>query len=160
MSRGAFASCSSGSRQMRMGREVLEALAGPLGRVPHTLVRAIEKLFRSPHSFRDVEDLAFAAGMNRRTLDRWLDKSGLASARTLLLAARLLRAYHFLRDPRSRLEEVTTKVGYASSRSFARQVRAATGLTPSALRLRTGPEQFMTQMTMLLRRQTAERSEE
>jgi len=94
--------------------------------------------------------------MNRRTLDRWLDRAGFAPARTILLGARLLRAYQFLRDPGSKLEDVTRKVGYGSPRMFARQVREVTGLTPSGLRRITHPPELVDQVAAMLRRHSEE----
>jgi AraC-like DNA-binding protein len=138
------------------GRQVLEQLDEQLKQVPRTLERAIGRLFGAPHTFHGVEDLAMAAGMNRRTLDRWLDRAGFAPARTILLGARLLRAYQFLRDPGSKLEDVTRKVGYGSPRMFARQVREVTGLTPSGLRRITHPPELVDQVAAMLRRRGEE----
>ncbi len=135
-----------------MGDQVLEQLAAPLALLPVPLGNAITRLFNAPHTFQSVEDLATAAGITRRSLDRWLDKAGLAPARTLLMGARLARAYHFMRDPGYLLEDVTRKLGYPTARLFARQVRDATGLAPSELRRRLEPERFTEQLAALLRR--------
>lgn len=136
----------------RLADTVLDGLAGQLGQGPPLLRRAVSRLFDTPHAFRDVSDLALAAGMTRRNLDRWLERLGLASARTLLLGARLTRALYYMRDPGFLLDDVTRKLGYASPRLFARQVRAVTGMTPSALRERMRPEDFTVQLTALLSR--------
>lgn len=132
---------------------VLQGLAPQLDAAPPMLKRAITKLFDAPHTFRNVDDLATAAGMTRRNLDRKLDRLGLASARMLILGARLTRAMHYMRDPGYLLDDITKKLGYASARLFARQVRAATGLTPSMLRERGQPEQLVRELTEQLSRQ-------
>ena len=131
----------------------LQGLAPQLDAAPPMLRRAITRLFDAPHAFRNVEDLAQAAGMTRRNLDRWLDRIGLASARMLILAARLIRAVHYMRDPGYLLDDITKKLGYGSARLFARQVRAATGLTPTMLRERGEPEQLIRELTAQLSRQ-------
>ena len=131
---------------------VLASLARPLGTVPAELARAVERLFQAPQQFKDVNDLAKAAGMNRRALDRWLKRAGIASARMLVLGARLLRAYFYMQDPGRSLDEVIERLGYGSSRLFARQVRAATGLTPTALRHSIVPDEFVTLLTARLAR--------
>jgi AraC-like DNA-binding protein len=113
---------------------ILERLRPKLEPAPALLRRAIAELFESPHRFRSVPDLARAAGMTRRNLDRWLDRLGLASGRMLLMGARTTRAVHYMRDPGFLLEDITRKLGYESPRLFARQVRAVTGLSPSILR--------------------------
>ena len=135
-----------------MSDAVLASLARPLGMVPAELARAIERLFRVPQQFKGVNDLANAAAMNRRSLDRWLERAGLASARMLVLGARLLRAYFYMQDPGRSLDEVVERLGYGSSRLFARQVRAATGLTPTTLRQRVPPDEFVALLTARLGR--------
>jgi AraC-like DNA-binding protein len=135
-----------------MSDQVLASLARPLGTVPAELARAVERLFRVPQQFKDVNDLATAAAMNRRSLDRWLDRAGLATARMMVLGARLLRAYFYMQDPGRSLDEVVERLGYGSARLFARQVRAATGLTPTALRESVSPEEFVALMTERLGR--------
>lgn len=135
-----------------MSDAVLAALARPLGTVPVELARAIERLFRVPQQFKDVNDLAAAASMQRRSLDRWLNRAGLASARMLVLGARLLRAYYYMQDPGRSLDDVVERLGYGSPRLFARQVRAATGLTPTALRQSLPPEEFVALLTARLER--------
>jgi len=135
-----------------MSDAVLASLARPLGTVPAELARAVERLFRVPQQFKDVNDLASAAAMHRRSLDRWLERAGLASARMLVLGARLLRAYFYMQDPGRSLDEVVERLGYGSSRLFARQVRAATGLTPTALRQSVPPDEFVALLTERLGR--------
>ena len=80
--------------------------------------------------------------MTRRSLDRWFYRSGLASARTMILVARLTRAKHYMGDPGFLLEDIAKKLGYSSIRRFARQVRAATGMTPSTMRSSFSTEEF------------------
>jgi AraC-like DNA-binding protein len=133
-----------------MADTILAKLSEPLAEAPGSLAAAVRRLFQAPHSFRHVCDLAEAAGMTRRNLDRWLDRIGLAPARTLLVAARLVRAYHYTRDPGYLLGDVATKLGYSEARIFAHHVREATGLLPSVWRRRVRPENFVAQLTVLL----------
>lgn len=103
--------------------------AGPVG-----IGRAVSRLFLAPHEFGSVEDLARAAAMPRRTFDRWLRTLGLAPAHTLLVGARFLRAYQYVRDPGYELADVARKVGYSDPVLLTRQVRAVTGELPSLWR--------------------------
>ena len=135
-----------------MSDMVLTKLAESLAEAPGPLAAAVRRLFEAPHSFRYVRDLADAAGMTRRNLDRWLDRIGLAPARTLLVAARLVRAYHYTRDPGYLLGDVATKLGYSEPRIFAHHVKEATGLLPSVWRRRVKPETFVAQLVLLCRR--------
>jgi AraC-like DNA-binding protein len=126
-----------------LSEQVLASVAARLDGAPPSLLRAVERMFRSPHAFHDVHDLAVAAGMTRRSLDRWLDRTGIAPAKMLVIGARLLRAYHYMRDPGYLLEDVATKLGYPTARLFARQMRLATGLMPSIVRERVAPDHFV-----------------
>lgn len=122
---------------------LLHALAPRLDDAPALLRGTLERLFTAPHTFRSVGDLAQAAGMTRRNLDRWLESHDLASARMLLLGARIARAIYYMQDPGCLLDDISRKLGYESPRLFARQVRAATGVMPSVLRETMEPEKFM-----------------
>lgn len=139
----------------KLGRVALAAIGAELERATPLLQRAFARLYESPHLFHGVDSLAKQAGMTRRTLDRWLVKEGLASARMLLLTARLAQAYHYLGDDGFSLEDVTKKLGYTSPRVFSRQVRATMGLYPSGLRARFAPEPFISELTAMMRRRGA-----
>lgn len=132
---------------------LLGRIAEHLTHVPPGLAKAINDLFLMPHTFQNVDHLASAAGLTRRSLDRSLDRAGLASARTLVTGAKVARAYHYLRDPGYMIDDVTRKLAYPSPRLLARQVRWATGRSPSALRKHVEPEQFITELAARLRRE-------
>ena len=106
-------------------------------RVAHTPARiegAVERLFRYPHRYVDVADLVRASGLTRRTIERWLGRVGIGSAKMLVLSARVERAHHLLRHSAASVGEIATRLGFPSARLFARQVRLATGCPPTALR--------------------------
>lgn len=129
-----------------LSESLLHALAPRFDDAPALLRGTMEQLFNTPHAFRTVADLAVAAGMTRRNLDRWLESHDLASARMLLLGARIARAIYYMQDPGCLLDDISRKLGYDSPRLFARQVRAATGVMPSVLRETMEPEKFMEQL--------------
>lgn len=130
--------------------ELLMRLSSRLAEGPVVLGRAVERLFREPQHFGSVNDLAAAADLTRRSLDRWLERQGVASARVLIAVARLARAYHYLRDPGYMAEDVARKMGYASPRLFASQTREATGLNPSVLRQELSQDIFTERLAALL----------
>ena len=117
-----------------LGERMLRELAGPLSVLPVTVVRAVDQLFRSPARFRNAQDLAVAAGMNLRTLYRNLEPAGIYSARTLVVSARLLRAYSFLLDPGRSIKDVAAKAGYHSPWQLSQQLRELTGRTAEQVR--------------------------
>ncbi len=126
-----------------LAEQMLSQLAEPLGALPIQVSRAVEQLFRSPGQFRGTEDLAAAAGMNKRTLYRNLEPVGLLSPRVLVVAARLLRVYAQLRDPGRHIKEIADKVGYHSPWQLTQQMREVTGYTPRSVRRRVGPDEFI-----------------
>jgi len=134
----------------RLSDSVLRHVLPHLHDAPVLFVQAIARLFEAPQEFLDVEELARMSGMTRRSLDRWFVRSGLASARTVILVARLTRAKHYMGDPGFLLEDIVKKLGYSSIRRFARQVRAATGMTPSTMRAAFTSEEFTLRMAALV----------
>lgn len=132
--------------------QLLLALAEPLGRLPVSVVRAIEQTVRTPSRFRHAQDLAAAAGMNTRTLYRNLDSAGLGSARMLVVGARLLRAYSFLRDPGRSIKEIASRLGYHSPWQLTQQMREVTGITPKFVRREFGAEAFVARLAEEIRR--------
>jgi AraC-like DNA-binding protein len=119
---------------------------------PQSLSNAVAQLFRTPLDFRDVEDVARAAGLSRRHLDRWFEKLGLASARTMLLAARVLRGYQYAQNPGFSMAEVARRLRYPDWRVFSEHVRTVTGLTPSAWLQKVRPEECVAQLVARLLR--------
>ncbi len=144
-----------------LGDRMLEELSEPLARLPVTVGRAVEQLYRYPLRFHGMADLAAAAGMNTRTLYRHLEPAGIAAPRMLLVSARLLRAYSYLRDPGRSIKDVATKAGYHSSWQLAQQMREMTGMTPRRARQALGVEEFVRRVATAVRTsQPAEQMEE
>ena len=123
--------------------QMLRSLAPELGKLPVTMVRAVEQLYRSPSRFRNAQDLSSAAGTILRTLYRQLEIAGIHSPRLLVASARLLRAYALLRDPGRQIKEVAAKVGYHSQYQLTQHMRILTGHTPRTVRTHVEPEPFV-----------------
>ena len=137
-----------------MAELLLQELAAPLQTLPVVLARAIEQLVCSPSRAKNIPELAALAGMTPRTLYRHLTPAGLPP-RQLIVCARLLRAYTFLRGPGSRLKEVSLKLGYAEPRQMSEQLRQWTGLAPKEVRRDVGPSEFVHLLVEHLRRADA-----
>lgn len=129
---------------------MLDLLAPRLVNAPPALVRAVERLFRQPHGFYTVGDLARAAGTTVRTVYRQCETAGLASPRLLVVGARLLRAYQFMRDPGHSIEDVAAKLGYSAPRMFTRHARLALGTTPRDLRRQLTPGEVIARLERVL----------
>lgn len=132
--------------------QMLRQLAPELAKLPVTMVRAIEQMFRSPIRFKNAQDLSAAAGTLLRTLYRQLDSAGIHSPRLLVAAARLIRVYALLRDPGRQIKEVAAKAGYHSQYQLTQHMRALTGHTPRTVRAYIEPEQFVNMLAEGVRR--------
>lgn len=109
------------------------AIGGPCSPLPLEISNALTLLFRRPDKLRSVDDLAMAARTTRRTLDRWLARAGLASARTLLACARVSAAFHLLTTGGLRATHAAALLGYTSPRALARELQSLAGFAPSSI---------------------------
>lgn len=111
---------------------MLRELDGPLSLLPPRITRAIELLFQSPSRARTSTDLAQLAGMTRRTLYRLMAPASL-QPRKVIDCARLLRAYTLLREPGSRLKEVSARLGFADPQTLSDLILDWTGETTRSI---------------------------
>jgi AraC-like DNA-binding protein len=137
--------------------QMLRLLAPELAKLPVTMVRAVEQMFRSPARFHNAQDLSAASGTILRTLYRQLEIAGIHSPRLLVASARLLRVYALLRDPGRQIKEVAVKVGYHSQYQLTQHMRALTGHTPRSVRTYIEPDQFVTLLAEGVRRPSQSR---
>jgi AraC-like DNA-binding protein len=119
---------------LALGDQLLDALGAPLSKLPISLARAVERLFRQPRQFTVSGDLAASAGMPVRTLYRTLEGAGFASPKALLRGARLLRAFALLKEAGRTADDVSAALGYCSRQRFALHVREVFGVTVAQLR--------------------------
>ncbi len=134
-----------------LGDRMLRELAEPLSCLPVVVVRGIDQLFRSPARFSSAGDLAAAAGMNLRTLYRNLEPAGFYSARALVVAARLVRAYAYLRDPGRSIKDVAAKTGYTTPWQLSQHMREMTGRTAEQVRREMSPDELIACMVEQVR---------
>lgn len=130
----------------RLSTEVLEEVqrvSGLFSRIPVALVRAVEQLFQQPHGFSGAADLARAAGMPVVKMYRRFAAAGLRQPKKLFIAARLLRAHAYMRDPGYSIEDVALKLGYSHPRIFARHAIQVLELRPTKARHRLNDEEIV-----------------
>jgi AraC-like DNA-binding protein len=104
-----------------------------LRRLPESLAQALQETFRTPSAIDCVDRLASRAMMPRRTVYDALERAGLAAPAQHLGAARVLRAYYYLRAPGARVRDVAIKLRYRSPDAMASSIRSVTGFLPSSL---------------------------
>ncbi len=115
-------------------RHVIEALAPSLGQLPVRLASAVENMFEQPHRYSTALDLSMGSGVPIVRLYRNIHAANLGSPKKLLVAAKLLRGYTYLRDPGYTVLDVSVKLGYRAARIFSQHAFGVFGLTPSRMR--------------------------
>jgi hypothetical protein len=86
-----------------------------------------------PLAFRSPQDVANAAAMHRRSMDRHLGSAGLATALSLLRVARALTVYRLLRAGR-RVQEVMRLMEYHDDRTLSVDLYRTAGCCARELR--------------------------
>ena len=119
---------------------VLETLRGRLGLLPRQLAVTIEDLFESPHRYSSALDLAMEAGLAIVSVYRNLDAAQLGSPKRLVIGAKVLRGFGYLRDPGYSVLDVSIKLGYKTSRIFSQHWEIVFGHTPARIRTRLTDE--------------------
>ncbi len=122
---------------------LLERVTPRLSTLSPELASAVERLFRHPAAFRSAADLSTASGVSRRTLYREFARTGLASPRVLVAAARALRAYAYTRDPGQSVDDVAQKLRYSAPRILTRHMRELLGETPQSARREVRDEELV-----------------
>jgi AraC-like DNA-binding protein len=120
---------------------LIETLARPLVAAPTAAPGPADPAIRVIRDLLDrgepvtVDAVASALHMSRRTLQRQLAAAS-TSVRAELERARRDAALAMLRDGRSTIAEIATRLGFADASQFTRAVRRWTGEAPTALRRR------------------------
>lgn len=114
---------------------VIEELSSSLKLLPRPLFVTIENLFQQPHRYTSALDLA-VEGVAIVSVYRNLDAARLGSPKRLLIAAKVLRGFGYLRDPGYSVLDVSIKLGYKTARIFSHHWVSVFGLTPARVRNR------------------------
>jgi len=115
---------------------VIEAITDRLNQLPRQLSVTIENLFDQPHRYASALDLAMEAGIAIVSVYRNLDAAHLGSPKRLLVAAKVLRGFGYLRDPGYSVLDVSIKLGYKTARIFSQHWVSIFGVTPARVRTR------------------------
>ena len=134
-----------------LGDRMLRALRDPMAGLPVPISRAIEQLFRAPGRFHGAQDLAEASGTTVRGLYRHMAAVGMPSIRALVVSARLVRAYGYLRDPGRSVKEIAARVGYNRPWLLTKHMKEYTGFVPSEVRTALSPDEFVPLLTTRIR---------
>jgi AraC-like DNA-binding protein len=122
---------------------LLQRMTPGVAALPPELAHAVQRLFRRPGAFRCAADLSSVSGVSRRTMYREFARSGLASPRTVVAAARVLRAYSYTRDRSQSLDQIAQKLRYSAPRVLSQHMRDLLGATPRSARHRERDEELV-----------------
>lgn len=115
---------------------VIEAITDRLKQLPRQLSVTVENLFDQPHRYTSALDLGMEAGIAIVSVYRNLDTAQLGSPKRLVIAAKVLRGFGYLRDPGYSVLDVSIKLGYKSARIFSQHWVSVFGVTPARVRTR------------------------
>jgi AraC-like DNA-binding protein len=119
---------------------VIQAIADRLKQLPRQLSVTVENLFDQPHRYMSALDLGMEAGIAIVSVYRNLDTAQLGSPKRLVIAAKVLRGFGYLRDPGYSVLDVSIKLGYKSARIFSQHWVSVFGVTPARVRTRLTDE--------------------
>ena len=120
----------------QLSRYVISNIADSLELLPEAIAKAVEQTFDKPQAFLSAADIAAAAGVPLSSLYRSLRTAGFRSAKRILVAARVLRAHAYMREPGYSVQDVADKLGYSHPRILAHHTHLALGVKPRQLRRR------------------------
>jgi AraC-like DNA-binding protein len=123
----------SGADRMTVAEQLLHELRDALAMLPLSLQESVTSMFVNDDAVDSTKRLAAASHMTRRSLDRWLSRSGIVSARHLVAAPKILRAYTYLRNTDVSVARAAARLGFSSSRPLEQYCQALLGLEASAL---------------------------
>ena len=132
-------------------RHVIGVLAPSLAQLPMPLGAAVENMFEQPDRYTTALDLSMGSGVPIVRLYRNLHAANLGSPKRLLMAAKVLRGYSYLRDPGYTVLDVSVKLGYRSPRIFSQHAFDVFGLTASRMRTHLAEEDAMRNVLEWLR---------
>jgi hypothetical protein len=118
---------------------VLNGLMPRLRMLPPSLASAAVTLFAHESAPGTPAALAKRSQLARRTVDRWLDRVGIASTRLLVIAPTMLRSLTLLHQTNLSLRRVAHLAGYSVIRRLYDYAEEFTGMTPNELRAMDNP---------------------
>jgi AraC-like DNA-binding protein len=133
-----------------LSHRLIEELAGSLRLLPRPLLVTVENMFEQPHRYASALDLAME-GIAIVSVYRNLDAAGLGSPKRLLVAAKVLRGFGYLRDPGYSVLDVSIKLGYKTARIFSHHWVAVFGETPARVRNRLSDDEAIASVLRWIR---------
>jgi AraC-like DNA-binding protein len=122
-----------------------------VAKLPPPLGLCLRQIFDAPLTVHSVDEFAKFAGLSRTRLYEIIEEAGLGSPKRLIIAARLLRAYVYLRDPGHAFSHVAQKTGFPDQRVLRTYLRAVFSMSVSQLRQFNDREALVHRLTTWIR---------
>jgi len=119
-------------------------------RFPDGLQTACVSLFGNGPLPRWVDELAANAVLGRRTVDRWMHRSGINGASMLLDVARMARAWEPLAEQKLPPVDVAMTLGYSRLRLLVAHTYRIVGVPPAELGRTLSRSEFTKRLTASL----------
>ena len=103
------------------------------GNLPSITAASVRDLFTRPHRYSSSSDLASECGTSIRQLYRQLEFAKLTSPKKLVVAAKVLRALHYLVDQKMTVQQTSVMLGYENTCAFAKHTDSVFECAPSKL---------------------------
>ena len=129
---------------------LIDDLNESLRDLPRLLSATIENLFAQPHRYSSGLDLVIE-GTAIVSVYRNLGAAALGSPKRLLVAAKVLRGFCYLRDPGYSVLDVSIKLGYKTSRIFSQHWVSIFGQTPARVRNRLSDDDALSSVLRWIR---------
>lgn len=108
--------------------------------LPAPLLGVVSYCVNFPRESHEIERIAVALGVHRKTLVNWCQRASAPSPSTLVAWARLLLAVEILQSPGHTVERVARGLDFASGSAFRNLCRRYVGRRPAELRSPAGRE--------------------
>jgi hypothetical protein len=127
---------------------VLARLAPRIAEMPTPLQGASLPLFCAAPVPRWADDLAMAARMSRRSMDRWMDHAGVSGTAALLDVARLARVWEPIVEQKVAPADVAVAGGYRRLRMLALHTKRLVGASPGLLAQEISEDEFVDRLVL------------
>lgn len=125
---------------------VLARLAPRVEHLPQALQATVLEVFCAGEVPRWADEVARRSAVPRRTVDRWMARSGLKGTAAILDVARLARAWAPLVESHVPHPDVAARLGYRRARMLAVHARRIVGVSPAFLGSRLSADAFIARL--------------
>jgi hypothetical protein len=130
----------------RFVHRFVHRLRWAIDRLPGPLRLQIERLFHTPRAIRGVAELSAASGIDARSIERWMDRVGLAAPKKVIIGAHMVWVCYYARETAIPTSEICRRIGIASPRTLRAQLQIAASTSLAVLRACPHPAMCLTRI--------------